>query len=404
MASGTASLADLDLLDPRLYRTDPQELWAELLTYESPVRDANGLWVVARHPQLHEAERRSRDFTSGPGYRSLPSPEETNMIALDDPDHLRQRRLVSGRFTPRAVRTHEPWLRATVGELLDAATTPSSGGAADGRGEMEVIDQLASQLPCRLTARLLGFPEDRWRDIKEWSEALMRIDAADRDQGVAGDLLNAIMAFNAVLQDVARKRRIEPADDLMSVWANADVDGFTYDDVRLYHEVGLFIAGGAETTRTAIAHGLRAFCDHPDQWDLLAERPELIPAAVEEVVRWVTPLNNFFRNVAHDTTLGGAEMSAGERLILLYPAANRDPAVFDEPGRFDVTRSPNPHLGFGQGTHFCLGANLARYELQILFEELTRRITGLEPVTEPDVEPNIFARAVRSFRLGFHLR
>ena len=132
--------------------------------------------------------------------------------------------------------------------------------------------------------------------------------------------------------------------------------------------------------------------------------PEAIPTAVEEVIRFVTPLNNFFRTVDCDTTLAGTDLATGDRLILLYPAANRDPRVFNDPTRFDVTRSPNPHLGFGQGTHFCVGANLARYELTILFEELTRRICDLTPVSEPDVEPNIFARAVRSFRLGFALR
>ncbi|MBK7165574.1 MAG: cytochrome P450 [Candidatus Microthrix sp.] len=397
----TAQPTGLDLLDPELYRGNPQELWAELLAGDTLARDRNGLWAVTQHAHLREAERRSADFTSGPGYRSLPSADENNMIALDDPEHLRQRRLVSGRFTPRAVRTHETWLRAAIGELLDAATDADT---ATGRGEMEVIDELASQLPCRLTARLLGFPEESWRDIKEWSEALMRIDEVERDQHAALGLFNAVVAFNGVLQPLAEQRRAEPADDLVSVWANADVDGFTYDPTRLYHEVGLFIAGGAETTRTAIAHGLRAFCDHPEQWEYLAAHPEAIPTAVEEVIRFVTPLNNFFRTVDCDTTLAGTDLATGDRLILLYPAANRDPRVFNDPTRFDITRSPNPHLGFGQGTHFCVGANLARYELTILFEELTRRIRDLTPLSEPDVEANMFARAVRSFRLGFALR
>ena len=400
MTTATGPLQNLNLLDPELYQTDPKALWAELLATDELARDVNGLWVVAQHAHLREAERRNEDFTSGPGYRSLLSPGENNMIALDDPEHLRQRHLVSSRFTPKAVRRHEDWLRATIGELLDAALT----GGTDGRGDLEVIDELASQLPCRLTARLLGFPEESWRDIKEWSEALMRIDAVEHDQVAAQDLFNAIVAFNGVLQPLAKQRRTQPADDLVSVWANADIDGFTYDSIRLYDEVGLFIAGGAETTRTAISHGLRTFCDHPDQWNHLAAHPEAIPTAVEEVIRWVSPLNNFFRNAAADTSLAGADLAEGDRLILLYPAANRDPRVFDDPNRFDATRSPNPHLGFGQGTHFCIGANLARYELAILFEELTKRITGLSPVTEPDVEPNIFARAVRSFHLGFTLR
>jgi cytochrome P450 len=172
----------------------------------------------------------------------------------------------------------------------------------------------------------------------------------------------------------------------------------------MFNETGLFIAGGAETTRTVIAHGLRTFCDHPDQWELLAAQPDLIPTAVDELIRWVTPLNNFFRTAVEDATIGEQPVVEGDWIILLYPSANRDEAVFDDPFRFDVTRRPNPHVAFGYGTHFCIGANFARFELGILFEEMTRRFTDLRPLTEPDVEPNIFARAVRSFDLGLTSR
>ena len=174
--------------------------------------------------------------------------------------------------------------------------------------------------------------------------------------------------------------------------------------MSVLHETGLFLSGGCETTRTVIAHGLRALCDHPEQWELLAERPDVVPTAVEELIRWVTPLNNFFRTAAADTEVGGQAIAAGDRIVLLYPSANRDEAVFDEPFRFDVTRTPNHHVAFGYGTHFCLGANLARQTLRILFEELPQRITDLRAVTEPDVEPNLFARAVRSFTLGYERR
>jgi cytochrome P450 family 142 subfamily A polypeptide 1 len=169
-------------------------------------------------------------------------------------------------------------------------------------------------------------------------------------------------------------------------------------------EVGLLVAGGAETTRTAIAHGLRAFCDHPDQWELMASDPAVVPSAVEEVVRWVSPLNNMFRTAARDTEVNGQPVAAGERLALLYPSANRDAAVFDDPDRFDITRNPNSHIAFGHGTHFCLGANLARIELRLLLEEMAAMVTELRPVTEPDVEPNVFARAVRRFDLAFTRR
>ncbi|CAN0496052.1 unnamed protein product, partial [Phaeothamnion confervicola] len=163
----------------------------------------------------------------------------------------------------------------------------------------------------------------------------------------------------------------------------------------------LFISGGAETTRTAISHGLRAFVDHPDQWEAMAADPSLVPGAVEEVLRWVTPLNNMFRRAAADDEIGGRAIRRGDRIVLLYPSANRDEAVFDDPFRFDIRRNPNPQIAFGFGTHLCIGTHVARTTLAAVFGQLSQRVTNLRAVTEPDVESNIFARAVRHFRLGF---
>jgi len=305
---------------------------------------------------------------------------------------------VSRRFTPRAVRVQEDWIRGTVRELVDAFVDD---------GELDVVDGLAAALPCRLTAKLLGWPEDRWPDIKSWSERLMRYDRIAVDPQAAMDMMTAIIEFNTDLQAMAVERRgcpVTDASDLVAVWANAEVGGAPFDDARLIHETGLFISGGAETTRTVIARGLRTFCDHPDQWDAIAEDPSLVPSAVDELIRWVTPLNNMFRTAATDSHIGEQPVAAGDRVILLYPAANRDEAVFDHPDRFDVTRNPNPHVGFGFGTHFCLGASLARFELGIVLEELTSRITALRVAEEAVAEPNIFATGIQSFRLGFDRR
>jgi cytochrome P450 family 142 subfamily A polypeptide 1 len=383
---------EVDLLDPELYRRDPHAAFTWMRANEPLYRDErNGLWAVSRHADLAEVERRSDVFLSGRGYRSWWAPEEINIISMDDPAHQQQRRLVASRFTPRATRAHEPWLRERIDELLDAIAE---------RRRVEIIDALAAPLPSRLIAMLLGFPEDRWRDVARWSEAIMRFDAASYDTEALIGLGTAIEQFVQLLGELTPSRRGCPADDLLSVWVNADVHGRQgYSDRRLLHETGLFIAGGAETTRTVIAHGLAVFADHPEQWDLLTASPELVPSAVEELIRWVTPLNNFFRTAAADTTIGGRPVAEGDRIILLYPSANRDEVVFDDPFRFDVTRSPNPHLAFGHGTHFCLGANLARFELQLLFGELTRRFQAPVALGEPDVEPNIFARAVRSFEV-----
>ena len=235
----------------------------------------------------------------------------------------------------------------------------------------------------------------------------MRYDAVVNDETALMGMLQAIVEFNTDLQGMADERRgcpVEHGSDLVAVWANATIDGLPLDAETIMHETGLFISGGAETTRTVIARGLRAFCDHNDQWEAIAADPSLIPLAVEEMIRWVTPLNNFFRTAVVDTHIGDQAVAAGDRVILLYPSGNHDEAVFDDPFRFDVTRNPNPHVGFGFGTHFCLGASLARFELGLLMEQLVAKITDLTVVEETEDEANIFASAVERFTLGYALR
>jgi cytochrome P450 family 142 subfamily A polypeptide 1 len=358
---------------------------------ETPVyRDANGYWIVTRHADVIDVERRSLVFSSRGSYRANLAMEESNTIALDDPEHLEQRRLVSRRFTPRAVQDHDAYLRSRIDELLAAV--------AD-QGRLEVVHDLAAQLPSRFTAELLGFPEDRWEDVKSWSERLMRTDAITFDNDALLGVIGAIQEFSPVLQSVSDERRGCPADDLISVWTGAGLDPLT-----MMHETGLFIAGGAETTRTVIARGLAVLVEHPEAWEAAASEPALINGLVEEVIRWVTPLNNMFRRVLTDDHIGDQAVRAGDRVMLAYPSANRDEAVFNDPFRFDIRRDPNPHLAFGQGTHFCVGANLARLELRLLFGALTQRWTNLRVITPPDIEPNIFASAVRRFELAFDPR
>jgi len=387
-----------DLLDPAFYLGDPHAAFRWMRANEPVYRDeANALWAITRHTDVHEVERRSDIFVSGQGYRSFASPGETNMIAQDDPRHAEQRGLVSRRFTPKAVREHETWMTDTITRLIDELPD----------GQFDVVDALAAPLPCRLTAMLLGWDEDRWRDIKGWSERLMRYDAVATDEDALMGMMNAIVEFNTDLQVMVTERKgcpVDQARDLIEVWANAEIDGLGLDGETIMHETGLFISGGAETTRTVIARGLRAFCDHPDQWEALAADPDLVPTAVDELIRWVTPLNNFFRTAVADTVIGDQAIAAGDRIILLYPSANRDEAVFTDPGTFDITRNPNPHLGFGFGTHFCLGASLARFELGILFRSLSQRITNLRVVTEPDREANIFATSVKRFDMAYDRR
>ncbi len=201
-----------------------------------------------------------------------------------------------------------------------------------------------------------------------------------------------------------RGQRSEPDGSFISVWANATVKGCPMPDHTIMNETGLFISGGAETSRTAIARGLRIFCDHPDQWDRLAAEPSLVPSAVEEVLRWVSPLNQMFRTAVAEDHIGDTAVHPGDRIVLLYPSANRDEAVFVDPFRFDITRNPNPHLAFGFGPHVCIGQSLARLELEVLFAEMARRFTNLRVISEPVIERNIFAGAVQRFDLAFDRR
>jgi cytochrome P450 family 142 subfamily A polypeptide 1 len=387
-----------DLLDPGFYVDigSMHDALRQLRHHHPLARDEkNDLWAVTRHADVVEVERRDDVFLSGQGYRSFFAPGEDNMISLDDPRHRQQRKLISRRFTPKAVRSLEPQLARIIDGLIDSWID---------RGEVEIVSELAAPLPARLTALLLGFPEENWTDIKSWSERLMRYDQAAYDLEAGQGFFEAIIEFSGLLNEVAAARRVQPADDLISVWTHAEIDGCPMAGDTIMNETGLMISGGAETTRTVITRGLAEFCDHPDQWDALAADPSRVPGAVEEMVRWVTPLNNFFRTAAQPVTVGGVAMEAGDRVILLYPSANRDEAVFEDPYRFDMRREPNPQVSFGFGTHFCLGAPLARFELRMLMERLTRRITNLSVIEPPDIEANIFVGAVRSFRLGFDRR
>ena len=387
-----------DLLDPH-FCADLERMHDAFrgMRAQGPVwRDEkNELWAVVQHAPLIEVERRADIFSSSGCYRSRIAPQEQDMIAKDDPAHRAQRELVARRFTPKAVQRLESAIDAAVCDLVDQFI--------DGR-ELEVVGDLAAPFPARLTAHHLGFGEERAASVRSWSERLMRIDQLEDDPGVMMGMMTAIQEFAAELGPLVEDRKRTPRDDLVSIWANAELGGCPLDTSVLVQETGLFISGGAETTRTVIARGLYELTRHPALWDAMAAEPDTIPIAVEEIIRWVTPLNNMFRTATCDAQIAGTPVQTGDRVILVYPSANRDELVFDDPYSFDIARQPNPHVAFGFGTHFCLGASLARLELRKLFSHLTRCITNLRILTEPDIEPNIFVGAVRSFRLGFDRR
>jgi cytochrome P450 family 142 subfamily A polypeptide 1 len=398
MGTTTPATIDANTLDPQFWvDIDAMHATFRAARAAAPlVRDeTNQLWVVVGHDAVVEVERRSDVFVSGQGYRSFWPEGEDNMISLDDPQHATQRQLVSRRFTPKAVRKLEGYLTDLIEELI---------GGFVGTDQVEVVSQLAAPLPARLTAHLLGYDEARWHDIQTWSERLMRYDQALYDLDAAAGFLEAIGEFSPPLFEKFEAAKTDPTDDLISVWAHAESAGCPYTAQMLVNETGLVISGGAETTRTVISRGLATLAEHPDQWEAMAADPTLVPDAVEELIRWVTPLNNFFRTATADAEVAGMAVKAGDRFLLAYPSANRDEAVFTDPDTFDIRRHPNPHVAFGFGTHFCLGASLARYELGLLFSRLSSELTNLQVVGPPDIEANIFVGAVRSLTMSFDRR
>ncbi len=381
----------VDLLDPSFHVGDPHPAYRWMREQEPIYRDeANGLWAITRMDHLRHVERHPEVFSSARGYRSVWIPTETSMISKDDPAHSTQRKLIADRFTPRAVSGLEDQVREIVTEALGTFTLSD---------RFEVVDTLAARVPSTLTARLVGWPDERWRDVRSWSERLMRVDTMARNALHASDGIRAVFEIVGAVAPLYQERSACPADDLMSVWAHATLDGCPMSVEEINSELGLLIPGGAETTRTTLSRALILFSQRNDLWERLAAAPHSIPTAVEELLRWITPLNNMFRTVTEQTELDGVHFSAGDRVALVYPSANRDEHVFSESGDVDLARDPNPHVAFGFGTHFCLGAHVARLVLRVALEELTQRFTNLRPGSPPQYEANVFVKGVERFEL-----
>lgn len=383
----------LDLLDPYLYAADPWPVYKRLRD-ESPVyRDRNGLWCISRYRDVLEIEKNTAVYSSANGSRPFIE-MSVSMINKDDPVHTQQRRLVASRFTPGHLRRHEEMVRRAVTELIDAIAP---------LGHAEVVEQLAAPLPAMIICDLIGYDHDKWPKVKWWSETTMTnagyLDDDERrpydDSSMADFGQESFLLYEA--------RRADPRDDLMSVWAHATLGGEPVSVEEALNEAILLVDGGAETTRSTIGQTVLALCQFPDQRAKLIEQPELLRTAVEEFIRWASPILNMRRTVVADHELQGHQLGHGEQVLLMYPSANRDERVFDSPDTFDVTRRHNHHVAFGFGTHFCLGANLARLELRVLFEELLRRLPDfrLAPGFEPEFVPGFFTRTLKELQIVF---
>jgi len=365
---------DINLLDGAWYAREPHEAW-EWMRRNAPAYydQKSDVWAITRYEDVLAIEKDPKRFSS----KSAPRPHMDPlpmMISMDNPEHQRRRSLVNRGFTPKRVAEKEPQIRAICTEILDRVCE---------RGECDFVWDVAAPLPLLLIADMLGFPRESYDDLLRWSDDMLRGTTATADAEATEKAMLAGMAFREYQLDVIADRRSRPPqEDLVSTLCHATIDGERLDDESLIQESLLILIGGDETTRHVITCGMLALLDNPDQRALLADQPEMPSTAVEELLRWVTPIKNMSREVTEDVELHGQVLEKGQKVILMYPSANRDDEVFEDPYRFDVMRDPNPHLAFGFGPHFCLGASLARLELKVMFSELLRRLPDLELATD----------------------
>ncbi|MEO3829556.1 cytochrome P450 [Actinomadura sp. B10D3] len=339
---------------------------------------------VSRHPEL---------FCNGQGIRPDNGPLPM-MIDMDDPEHKLRRKLVSAGFTPRRVASRRAYLERICDEIIDRVCE---------RGECDFVADLAAQLPLIVIGDALGFAARDRQTLLAWSDDMLRALTGGDDPALLARAAEAFAGFNEYASAVVADRRACPRDDLISALTHATVDGQRLDHESLLQESLLILIGGDETTRHVISGGMWQLFRHPEQRRALTEDPSLIPAAVEEMLRWVSPIKNMARTATRDTVLDGRAVAEGDTLLLLYPSANRDRAVFTDPDAFDIARHPNEHLAFGNGPHFCLGNSLARLELQVMFGRLLARLPDLEPLeaAEPAQRPANFVSGYESMPVRF---
>ncbi len=364
----------IDLMSGAFFGREPHEAFAWMRAHAPVYYDErNDLWAAATYAAVKQASVDTESFSNAQGIRPKFGPLPM-MIDFDGTEHVRRRRLVSEGFTPRRVRDMEGKLTRVCDALIDKVCE---------QGHCDFVKDIAAPLPIIMIGDMLGVaPEDR-DDLLRWSDDMLKALGAP-DPSLMEKSAEAFVEYTEYIHPVFDDRRAQKnTDDLVGVLCHAEIDGDSLDDDSLVHETLLILIGGDETTRHVISGGVEELLAHPDQVARLAADPgALMPSAVEEMLRWVSPIKNMARTATRDVELAGSHIRAGQELLLLYPSANRDEAVFEDPGRFDIARSPNPHMAFGFGAHFCLGNQLARLELKVMVERVLARLPDLHLATE----------------------
>ena len=343
--------------------------------------DDGGYWVVTKHRDVKEISRRSDVFSSQektalPRYREGTVEEQIErgkfvLLNMDAPHHTHLRKIISRAFTPRAIELLRAELRERAGAIAEAAAQQGSG---------DFVEQVSCELPLQAIAGLMGVPQDERKKLFDWSNQMV----GDVDPEFASnDAIGASIELIMYAMQMAADRSANPRDDLVTRLVQADVEGHKLSDDEFGFFVILLAVAGNETTRNSITHGMHAFTEFGDQWELYKK---LRPAtAVDEIVRWATPVTSFQRTALSDTELGGVKIKKGQRVVMVYRSANFDEEVFDNPMAFNILRDPNPHVGFGgTGAHYCIGANLARMTIDLMFNAIADAMPDLTPLSKPE--------------------
>jgi cytochrome P450 len=405
---------DLEIISLDSYAADgyPHPSWA-YLRREAPVywwdRDVKvPFWAITKHADVIRISKQPTKNRNEPRLAVFPAyapplPEERivrHLLVMDPPEHGAYRRLASKHFTPRAVQR----LVRQVGVIAEEIIDELAGRALE--GETDFVESVAAKLPLAVLADMLGVPRDDWKMMFRWTNEI--IGAEDPEYQTAPDSQNTFGGAQTSLFQyfwrMAEERREHPREDIVSVLANAKLDGEAMQPFELLSYCLLLVVAGNETTRNATSGGLVALIENPSELAKLQSDPGLIDSAVEEILRWTTPVIQFCRTASEDFELRGQRIRAGDSMCLFYPSANRDEEVFDDPFTFRIDRDPNPHLAFGVGEHFCLGAHLARLELRAIFGQLARRLEHAELTAPISRLRSSFVGGVKHVPIRYRLR
>jgi cholest-4-en-3-one 26-monooxygenase len=407
----TIDVDPFDLVDPKRYarRGYPYEVWTQLRA-EAPVAyfapdGFEPFWAITKHADVQELAKQPLRFSSAQGislHRTGEVVPPTDLVVmLDPPRHGPMRRAANARFTHRGVRARRAEIERIAEEIVNAA---APGGST---GELDFVERIAAPFPLAVIASLLGVPREDWDLLFSWTnEVIGKEDAEYRRPGeTPGQTIKRARGeVHSYFDRLVEQRRREPRDDLVSELIGAEIDGTPLSRQQLVLYCELLVEAGNETTRNAISGGLLAFSERPGEWEKLRARRELLPDAVEEILRWVSPISHFTRVATEDYELRGEKIRAGDQVALYFASANRDEDLFGDPFGFRVDRHPNPHLTFGFGEHFCMGAQLARVELEVIYMLLLERVDSFDVSGPVERLSSITNGSLKHLPIRYHLK